>query len=77
MIALDVADAVKMQVVAVIDLADDTSIAVGFVCDDGHRAMQPHTFDRFVQKSLCCFCILPGSQAKSIIWPFASIARHK
>ena len=58
---VDMPDAVRMWVISAIDLADDTSIGRSFICDDGDRAMEPYTLNRFVKKDLDCV----GSSARS------------
>jgi len=61
---VDMPDAVKMWVIAAIDLADDTSIGRSFICDDGDRAMEPYTLNSFVEKGLGRLGISPRSQAE-------------
>ncbi len=45
---VDVSDAIEMRIVVLIDLANNASIALRFVCDDGDRPMQPYALDRIV-----------------------------
>lgn len=61
---VDVANAVEVRIIPVIDVADHTPIGVGFVCDDRHRPVEPHTLDRLVEKGFGSLGIPPGRQTK-------------
>ncbi len=62
--SIDVPDVVKMRVVSVIDLADDTPIAMSLVGHDRYRSVQPHALYRLVEKGLGGLCIPSRGQAK-------------
>lgn len=63
-LSVDMSDAVEVRVVAMIDLANDTPIGLGFIGHNCHGAMQPHAFNRFVQKGFGGFRVSSGSQAE-------------
>lgn len=60
--SVDMADAVEMRVVSVIDLADDAPIGVGLIGAGRDRPVQPDALDSLVEKGLRGLCIAPCSQ---------------
>lgn len=62
--SVDVPDAVKMRVVAVVDLADDAGVGLRLVGTDRNRPMQTDTLDRLVEKGFGRLCISARSQAE-------------
>lgn len=63
-LTVDMSDAVEVRIVAMIDFANDTPIGLGFIRHNCHRAMQPHTLNRFVQKGLGGFRVSSSGQAE-------------
>lgn len=53
-LSVDVPDAVEMGVVAMIDFADHPPVGGSLVCHNNDRTMEPHAFNRLVEKSLGC-----------------------
>ena len=68
-LSVDTPDAVKMWIIVVVYLANNTAIGRSFIRHNGDRAMEPNPLDRFVEKAFCCFDIRSRGQAESIICP--------
>lgn len=62
--SVDVPDAVKTRIIAVVDLTDDPSICLGFVGADRDRSMQTDTLDRLVEKGLGRLRVPPRGEAE-------------
>ena len=63
-LTIDTPNAVEVWIVSLIDLTDDAPLAMCLVGHGCHRPVQPHTFDRFVEKCLRGLCIPPCGQAE-------------
>ena len=63
-LSVGVPDAVKMRVISVIDLTDDTTIGMRFVRADRYRPVEPNPFDCLAQEGSGCLCIPPRGQAE-------------
>ncbi len=45
---VNVFDVVKIRIISVVDLANDTQIAMDIVCHELHRSVEPDALDRLV-----------------------------
>lgn len=63
-LSIDVPDAVKMRIVAVVDFADDAPIGLRLVGADRDRSMQADTLDCPVEKGPGRLCISPRGEAE-------------
>jgi len=63
-LSVDVSDAVKMWIIAMIDFANDASIGLRFVGHNRHGPVQSHTLNRLVQKGFSGLRVPSCGEAK-------------
>jgi hypothetical protein len=62
-LSIDMSDAIKVRIISVIDLTNDTSIAVRLVRHNCKRPVQAYTRDGLVEKGPCSLCIASRGEA--------------